>query len=306
VPLYESRDRLLGLPGKFGVRECTGCGSGVLSPRPLPADLPGYYPDEYPVFVSRGQGPGTPLARRVLHRALRLIPTIFRDPSLSLWDDLRRDARHGERWVLDVGCGPGKFLQQDVRAGWRGVGLDFSQTAVARASALGLDVRLGSLEDADLEPERFDLVRMSHVIEHLEDPEGTVRQAFSLLRPGGRLHIATPNFASPDAKRFGTYWFDLDSPRHLVLFTPASLRSLCERVGFVVEREVHEVTPRDFLASLTRWARDRHPTSMLANAGDLRYAIVLRQLLHPYWWVLARLRRGDRMHFVFRKPEHSG
>jgi Methyltransferase domain len=70
------------------------------------------------------------------------------------------------------------------------------------------------------------------VIEHLHDPAGDLRRIYGLLRPGGLMWIATPNLEALGLRRFGRDWLGLDPPRHLVLFTRASLERLLRETGF--------------------------------------------------------------------------
>jgi SAM-dependent methyltransferase len=92
----------------------------------------------------------------------------------------------------------------------------------------GLDARCGSLEGAGFEPAAFDLVTLVHVVEHLPDPRATLEAAVRLLRPGGTLVLVTPNFGSLDSRLHRDDWFPLDPPRHLFLFSPASIRRCVE------------------------------------------------------------------------------
>jgi SAM-dependent methyltransferase len=97
-------------------------------------------------------------------------------------------------------------------------------------------VHVGSLESVPCEPGSLDFIHMRHVIEHVEDPVGLLRRAFELLRPGGWLYVETPNIESYPAATCGTYWFGVDSPRHLWLFGPDTLRRCLAASGFELER----------------------------------------------------------------------
>ncbi len=100
--------------------------------------------------------------------------------------------------VLDVGCGNGSFLSRFQNRGWKLYGADFSPTGVeiARKSFPGIDFFLA---DASA-PMRhvfervgpFDVIISTEVIEHLYDPRGLLRNAYSLLKPGGILILSTP------------------------------------------------------------------------------------------------------------------
>jgi hypothetical protein len=75
-------------------------------------------------------------------------------------------------------------------------------------------------------------VHMSHSIEHVSHPLATLEKVHKLLHEGGLVYIETPNIASFTARRCGTYWFPLESPRHLWLFDPVTLRRALQQSGF--------------------------------------------------------------------------
>ena len=95
--------------------------------------------------------------------------------------------------LLDVGCGTGAFLQLAKERGWDTVGTEFSPYAARTASAAGLHVHAGEVWEAGLPDDAFDLVTCWHVIEHVADPGRVMSEMARLLRPGGRLVLATPN-----------------------------------------------------------------------------------------------------------------
>jgi 2-polyprenyl-3-methyl-5-hydroxy-6-metoxy-1,4-benzoquinol methylase len=94
---------------------------------------------------------------------------------------------------------------------------------------------VGLVTGASLPESHFDAVSMNHVIEHLHDPVATLKECRRIMKPGGTISIATPNLASAGHKLFGPDWFALDPPRHLVLFTPDSLRRALRTAGFEPE-----------------------------------------------------------------------
>ena len=85
--------------------------------------------------------------------------------------------------------------------------------------------------------ERFDIILMLNLIEHVADPVAVLRKAKELLRPGGRIWIKTPNYDALDARIFkNRSWGGFHTPRHFVLFTKDSLVRHCEATGFTVAR----------------------------------------------------------------------
>ncbi|HEV2319991.1 MAG TPA: class I SAM-dependent methyltransferase [Verrucomicrobiae bacterium] len=135
---------------------------------------------------------------------------------------------------LDVGCGNGSFLMRMRSMGWDVCGVEPDPNSAQQARAVGLDVRVGQLRDSGLPERSIDAIHMSHVIEHLHDPAETLRLCWELLKPGGQIVIATPNFDAYGRSHFGPYWVGLDPPRHLVLFTEDSLINLLSNLGFEV------------------------------------------------------------------------
>jgi hypothetical protein len=109
--------------------------------------------------------------------------------------------------------------------------VDFDERAVRVANDLGLNVRFGSLEQQKFPAESFDVVTMSHVIEHVPEPIQTLSECARILRPGGKLFLWTPNSSSLGCRVFGKHWRGLEPPRHLHLFSPRSMKSLLNKAG---------------------------------------------------------------------------
>lgn len=137
----------------------------------------------------------------------------------------------GEARMLDVGCGAGLLLARMRSLGWdvAGVEPDERGAAAVRSRLPGASV-YAQIEDA---PEAsFDAVTLSHVVEHLADPEATLSGCLRALKPGGQLVVSTPNSASSACARFGASWLHWDPPRHLQIFDVGNLAGLLGRVGF--------------------------------------------------------------------------
>lgn len=151
---------------------------------------------------------------------------------------LSRGMAPGAR-VLDVGCGRGVILGALADRGFETHGVEISATAIIGADPRA-EIRIAPrLADADYPEGYFDEVVIWHVLEHLEDPRATLQEIARILRPGGRLIVAVPNFSSAQARLSGGAWFHLDLPRHLYQFTLSGLRQLLEATGFECESDHH-------------------------------------------------------------------
>ncbi|MCS5626695.1 MAG: class I SAM-dependent methyltransferase [Planctomycetes bacterium] len=136
--------------------------------------------------------------------------------------------------VLDVGCGRGLFLELMRDRGHRVQGTELS-AATAHNASPDLPISVGDLEPGQYPDNSLDLVSIWHVLEHLRFPDRALHAAWRALRPGGRLLLALPNYASTQSQVGGEYWFHLDLPRHIFQFTDQTLVRLVRKEGFEIE-----------------------------------------------------------------------
>jgi SAM-dependent methyltransferase len=112
-------------------------------------------------------------------------------------------------------------------------------TAQRAAARTGLPIRTGALAADAFAPGSLDAVSVWHVLEHLRDPDGVLRDCARWLAPGGVLLLAVPNMASWQARAFAGHWFHLDPPFHLFHFDPRSLSRALSDAGFDVAAVNH-------------------------------------------------------------------
>jgi len=137
--------------------------------------------------------------------------------------------------LLDVGCGDGGFLKLLDSRLFNAHGLEPVQEAVDAATKAGLQVTRGNILKDALSPEKFNVVTLWHVFEHIKDPETALRRIHAILRPGGLLVMSMPNVNSLAFRLGGKYWFHLDSPRHLWLYNETNIKTLLAASSFKVE-----------------------------------------------------------------------
>jgi SAM-dependent methyltransferase len=146
-------------------------------------------------------------------------------------------------------------------------GIEFSPTAAVQARArIGDRIHAGTLDSAPYKDESFDVIFLSHSLEHFFSPSETLTRLRRLLAPHGRILIAVPNAGSFEARLFGSVWMPWDPPRHLYHFTPATIRRLLEKCGLRVVRLRTGVGSLYFMASLDRaWERRFHARLPMRN-----------------------------------------
>jgi SAM-dependent methyltransferase len=275
-PTLAGFDRQLGLAERFVVRECPDCGLAVTDPRPGGAELDKHYPETYRAYRS----PDGLFPRLVT--GVRLVRSEF---ALRL-GLLRHLARLEPGRLLDVGCGRGDLGAAFVRHGWQVDGLDVSSSAVESARAVGVDAITGTLDEAPWPDETFDAVLFSHSLEHVHDPLAALVRAHKLLRPGGVLAVAVPDWGSRQRRIFRSCWYPLDLPRHLQHFGRASLGSSVERAGFVVGVTRGSVSTFGLVGSLQYTILGRLVTGGRAHRPTLAIVMALYLPLTALGWVM--------------------
>jgi 2-polyprenyl-3-methyl-5-hydroxy-6-metoxy-1,4-benzoquinol methylase len=212
----------------FAVVRCSGCGLTFVTPRIASEQVTEIYNEDY-----------------------------WRSPAAKDYGytDYRKDAPHWLRTyrrrakvvtprlaagakVLDVGCAAGFFLEVMREQGFDGWGLEVSAPIAREAQRrLGEErVHIGTLDDAPYAGGEFDLVTFWDVVEHLPDPIAVLRQARSLLKPGGLLLVETQNVESRFARLMGRRWQHFKQAEHLWHFSPSTAAALFEAAGFRAER----------------------------------------------------------------------
>ncbi len=139
--------------------------------------------------------------------------------------------------ILDIGSGPGFFLQLGKERGWEVLGLEPGKQAVEHARNLGVSVVHGSWSQGL--PEHlgtFDVVHVGWAMEHLPDPRSFVETCYRLVRPHGLFCAVVANDYNPlqlilrEHCGYDSWW--LVPPEHLNYFSIPSLQRLLATCGF--------------------------------------------------------------------------
>lgn len=131
--------------------------------------------------------------------------------------------------ILDIGAGTGDFLLEAKKAGWKVQGIEPDEKARALAQKKGIFL---SPDSGDFKSGKFDVITMWHVLEHVYDLKAQIIELEHLLKKGGLLVIAVPNFKSYDAVYYKGNWAAYDVPRHLWHFSQNSFKHLFAGTGF--------------------------------------------------------------------------
>lgn len=209
----------------FPLVECRGCGMRLTQDAPEAEAIGPYY--DSPHYISHTDSRNGWTDR--LYQAARGFTLRSKQRLLA------RVTGQPRGKLVDYGAGTGAFVRHMAERNWDVTGLEPDRGARDRAQHLyGLRLREPSwLNEA--EAGTLDAVTLWHVLEHLHDLEGTLRQLRRLLKGSGVMLVAVPNYRAADERTYGAHWAAYDVPRHLYHFTPQSVAALAARCGLRVD-----------------------------------------------------------------------
>ena len=196
---------------------CTGCGLVRMNPRPKPESLDHFYAHTYLSSGSRD----IPKRRAKQEDFARFLVYVL--------------ASHVEmasiKRLMDVGCAYGdtiRLIKVAIAAqGGNGVeAFAVEPSEDARKIASPVCTLIGrTIADIPQNNGRYDVIVLSHVLEHMVDPVGTLELLREQLSESGRIVLEVPNlYAHPSVDIV-----------HNFLFTPISLRNVAARSGLAVD-----------------------------------------------------------------------
>jgi SAM-dependent methyltransferase len=257
-------------------RICLHCGLVYQSPRMNESESAAFYAEEYRLLY---EGSSEPILRNLADQ---------RDRAESL-HMFSRSSITTIRKHLDIGCSVGFLLQYFQKAyHCRSIGIEPNDVhrAYARKDGLAVYSNLDELEKGG--KDRFDLISMVHVLEHLPDPVGYLAYLReNLLVQDGWLLLEVPNLYAHDS-------FEI---AHLVSYTIHTLEQVLEKSGFDIVKFEQHGRPRSRLLPLyisllalpapaSRRTFVLLPEKQVAfkrRLGILRRHILERLLPHQVW-----------------------
>jgi len=250
--IYQCREKMFGWGGEFIYYQCADC--GCLQIATVPQDLGRFYPANYYSFRVR------PISQHGLRSHLGAI----RDRSMATGQGVvgrfinsflpaRADVVEladvpvqTTSRILDVGCGRGELLSILKRAGFsRVAGIDPYLPADVEVLP-GLLVRKLPIEQVQ---DKFDLIMLHHVFEHIQQGEAMLASCQQHLTANGKLLLRFPTADSDVWENYRENWVQLDAPRHLFLHTRRSLELLAKRTGLNIDRWFCDSTAFQFWGS---------------------------------------------------------
>lgn len=206
----------------YTYRKCHNCDLVYQSPRPLFDELKNHYGEDYFDYEYSNQENFFNLMKL----GLRDIgfDALFLDPA--------------RKRFLDIGCATGLLLRFLREKGWETTGVEICEPSARYGiEHFGLSIFIGTLHQANFPDHYFDVVHLSHLIEHVPDPLGLLVEIRRVLKPDGHMILTTPNIRGFQAIVSGTSWRSA-IPEHIYLFSKKTMRRLLEVVRFRVIKQI--------------------------------------------------------------------
>jgi len=187
----------------------------MLITHPQPANLSGYY-------QSKNYQPHKKDKNNWFDKLYNLI----RNHSFRYKYRLIKKQHPHAKSLLDYGTATGDFLEFMTKETFSVSGVEPNKKARTIANER-LDNKVAvSIDELD---NRFDVITLWHVLEHVPEPEKLIEKLKERLQPNGIILVAVPNFKSYDAGFYGKYWAAYDVPRHLWHFSANAVQKLFNR-----------------------------------------------------------------------------
>ena len=188
----------------------------ILKTHPVPENLDAFYESEN--YISH-----TDSANGITDKIYQLVKGYMLNQKLNWIEKLKSPGK-----ILDVGAGTGDFLLNAKKRGWQVSGVEPNDAARKLALLKNLDLKD---ELSKFSNDKFDVICLWHVLEHIPNLEEEISNFKALLKDDGMLVIAVPNFKSHDAKYYQEFWAAYDVPRHLWHFSQEGINNLFSKFG---------------------------------------------------------------------------
>ncbi|MDH4088845.1 MAG: class I SAM-dependent methyltransferase [Cyclobacteriaceae bacterium] len=220
------------LSGGVKIMVCFNCNNAFTFPKPV---IPDYSSEDFQ-------------ARSAETQSLTYVDQLPKEIKFSYniqLDIIEKKIKKGSS-ILEIGGGEGIFLDLVKSKGYAVDLIEPSISASNRARKRGLNVHTNYLSEVKSD-NRYSLICMSHVLEHMDDPIGTLKQLRPLLQPGGFILLAQSNFQGMMPVLLKKNWYAWLPEQHFTHFSLKGLKFIASKssmtiVDYRYSRLVHSNT----------------------------------------------------------------
>lgn len=301
--IFFASELQLGLKEEFEYFECTFC--GCLQIKDIPHNMDKYYPKNYYSFNAVSSSNSSSL-QKIMSRISKFCMKCKVRNSNFIENFIGNKIYPYNKWIikglfdydssiLDVGCGDGSLLLKLQKFGFKNLtGADpFIKETIEYDSNLTIHKKY--INELD---RQYDFIMFHHSFEHMDDPEGTFKEIYRLLKPGASALIRIPLASSYAWRKYGRYWVQLDAPRHFFLHTVKSISLLAENANLKLYKTIFDSAFSQFTGS-ERYVRNllsKKDTEVFSKS-EINHYKKLAQLLN-------KMNDGDSACFYLMKEDN--
>jgi len=206
---------------KINLKHCIKCGHYFVDEFPPEKEIIGEY--SRPVYYKESSEVEELAVRNLWERRYRGLRKYFINKNASF---------------LDVGCGRGFMLELARKDGLDVVGTEYcSQTAAYAKNIFKLNVLITDLLDINLAENKFDIISMWHVLEHIKYPSKYLEKIAKLIKKEGIFVVEVPNI---EEKNRSLKYHVAQNRTHYHFFSEKTLTALLLKQGFTIKKISYE------------------------------------------------------------------
>lgn len=297
---FSSRDLMFDHYVRYDYQRCTNCNFIYQHPIPNADQISSFYPDDYMVYEEKSRLKNLSNFRRSILKKYYGYTHLNTSPLSDFLCFISHKLNNNYEvpfvtngYLLDVGCGNGRYLDGMKKLGWNVKGVEFNEGAVNVCKLSNLDVHHGDLFSANFDSDSFDVINISHVIEHVPNPKELFTELSRILKKNGILIIKTPNSNALARALFNTNWYANDVPRHIYLFSEKNLSFLADICGLKMLQLKTRTSAKNILNSIDY---------VMNNQATPSRKVCWKRLLARIYVFIAQLKKqGDEIFSVFIK-----
>jgi len=240
---YVLKEMMFGFRDTFDYGKCSNC--GCIQIMKVPHNIDKYYPPYYVSFLQ-----ATPLLKRLpffkrLFKNRRIQKKYIKssDETLKYLEPIQAKATDK---ILDIGCGKGMLICKLFNLGFENVtGVD---KFISDQIDHGFGVKVLKKDLSELKSNKYNILIMHHVLEHLDEQVKELIECHRLLKNEGKLVISIPLLGEA-WDIYKENWVQADAPRHFALHTLKSMELLAQKTGFNINKTLFDSTAFQFLGS---------------------------------------------------------
>lgn len=159
---------------------------------------------------------------------------LFRSFFVPVVDFILSHVRGGK--LLDIGSSVGFLLEEAVAHGFDVTGLELNKKSVQYCLTESLNVFNKTLLEAHFADAQFDVITMSHVLEHVENIEPFLTEIYRVLNNSGVLVLSQPDYTGFVPRMLKRKWYGWSPRDHFWHFSKQNIRHLLAQNGFEVKK----------------------------------------------------------------------